>query len=196
MFTSLFIPLIIILIFLIYVKRSNNDVTIVKSTVDGEDYVVQNKKDKLQAANALANIKIKLKELIGHLKQNKNNDQRVTLLLSRFDPNKISEGAKDRNYTTYTLNKGEKIVFCLRARDNSERLHSLNLLLFVAIHELAHIMTVSTGHTEEFQKNFTYLLHEAVDIGIYKPENFRANPTTYCGISVTDTPLSDEFFTK
>lgn len=117
-------------------------------------------------------------------------------MASKFQPNNISEGGKDKSYTTYTLNKGEKIVFCLRTRDNTDQLHNINLLLFVAIHELAHIMTLSTGHTPEFQKHFSFLLKEAVDFGIYQPENFRANPTTYCGIPVTDTPLPESIFGK
>ena len=194
MFTSLFIPLMIILIFLIYMRKSNTEVTIVKSKIDGYSYVVQNLKDKQHAADMLAQIKIKLKQLTDHLRKNNASEEHVKRLLKRFKPDKISEGTKDKNYTTYTLNKGEKVVFCLRARDGSEKLHDLNLLFFVAVHELAHIMTVSTGHTEEFQENFSYLIHKAADIGIYQPENFRANPTTYCGISVTDTPLTDDFF--
>jgi hypothetical protein len=38
------------------------------------------------------------------------------------------------------------------------------------------------------------LLQEAVEFGLYQPENFRENPTTYCGIAVTDTPLPDSVF--
>lgn len=182
--------------FLIYIKRRNNEVTVVRSKIDGTEYVVQNLKDKQDAADVLAQIKLKLKNLIDHLTKTKKENDKVDLLLSRFKPDSISEGARDNNYTTYTLNKGEKVVFCLRTRDDQEKLHNLNLLVFVAIHELAHIMTVSTGHTEEFQGNFGYLLENAVKIGIYYPEDFRNKPVTYCGIPVTDTPLSDEYFSK
>ena len=193
-FTQLFIPLMLLLIFIIYLKRKGTDVTMVTSSVDNEKYVVQNKKDKHRAANLLANIRVELVKLVNGLKQRHPEDDRIDRLHKQFQPDKISEGTRDNNYTTYTLNKGEKIVFCLRTRDQTDRLHDLNLLLFVAIHELAHVMTLSQGHTPEFQDNFSFILKEAVNLGIYKPENFRDNPTTYCGIAVTDTPLQDEHF--
>lgn len=195
-FTQLFIPLVIILLLLIYFKNSNGEVTNVKSHFDGRTYVVQNKKDKKDAAELLAKTREKLISLIQGLKQKHKDDDRIDRLATKFQPDKISEGNEDSNYTTYTLNKGEKIVFCLRTRDKNDNLHDLNMITFVAIHELSHIMTKSTGHTDEFQKNFEFLLQEAVDLGLYKPENFRENPTTYCGIPVTDTPLNDTYFKK
>lgn len=194
-FPQIFIPAVLVFFLIMYVRKTGAEVTVVKANTDGKEYIVQNKKDKQQAAELLASIKSKLSQLVQKLK-NKHADKNeaVNRLANRFQPDTISEGGKDKSYTTYTLNKGEKIVFCLRARDNTDRLHDINLLVFVAIHELAHIMTLSTGHTEEFQKNFTFLLKEAVDFGLYQPENFRANPTTYCGIDVTDTPLPDSVF--
>lgn len=193
-FTQLFIPLVVILLFLLYFKNSNGEVTNVKSHFDGHSYIVQNKKDKKEAAELLAKTREKLISLINGLKQKHKEDDRVERLASKFQPDKISEGNEDSNYTTYTLNKGEKIVFCLRTRDKNDNLHDLNMITFVAIHELAHIMTKSTGHTEEFQKNFEFLLQEAVDLGLYQPINYRENPTTYCGIPVTDTPLNNSYF--
>jgi len=181
---------------LIYFKNSNGEVTNVKSHFDGRTYVVQNKKDKKDAAELLAKTREKLISLVDGLKQKHKDDDRIDRLSTKFQPDKISEGNEDSSYTTYTLNKGEKIVFCLRTRDKNDNLHDLNMITFVAIHELSHIMTKSTGHTDEFQKNFEFILKEAVDLGLYKPENFRENPTNYCGIPVTDTPLNDSYFKK
>ena len=195
-FSQLFIPFVIILLLIIYFKNSNGEVTNVKSHFDGRVYVVQNKKDKKDAAELLAKTREKLMSLIEGLKQKHKDDERVDRLSTKFQPDKISEGNEDSNYTTYTLNKGEKIVFCLRTRDKNDNLHDLNMITFVAIHELSHIMTKSTGHTEEFQQNFEFILKEAVALGLYKPENYRENPTNYCGIPVTDTPLNDSYFKK
>ena len=193
-FTQLFIPLMLVLIFLIYMKNQGTEVTSIKSKVDNRSYIVQNKKDKQQAADMLARVRLKLISFADKLQSKHPDDDRVKRFISRFQPDKISEGSKSNNYTTYTLNKGEKIVFCLRARDSEERIHKLNLIVFVAIHELAHIMTNSQGHTPEFQDNFKFLIEEATDLGLYTPENFRENPTTYCGIDVTDTPLEGKYF--
>ena len=64
-----------------------------------------------------------------------------------------------------------------------------NTLTFVALHELAHIMTVSIGHTDEFWDNFKYLLEYAIKIKVYQRQNFRQHPVKYCGTKITDSPL-------
>ena len=193
-FTQLFIPFVLLLLLLIYVKNKKSEVTSIRSTIDHRQYIVQNKKDKQQAANLLAEVRTKLISLVDGLKKKHEKDERISRLASKFQPDQISEGDTSSKFTTYTLNKGEKIVFCLRTRDHQDNLHDLNMISFVAIHELAHIMTLSQGHTEEFQKNFKFLLEEAVDLGLYRPENFREKPQNYCGISVTDSPLGDKYF--
>ena len=47
------------------------------------------------------------------------------------------------------------------------RLIDSNTLMYVALHEMAHICTESVGHTEEFWKNFKFLIIEAEAINIY-----------------------------
>jgi len=78
---------------------------------------------------------------------------------------------------------------CLRSRDNFEKLIDINTLMFVSIHELGHIMTLSIGHTKEFWDNFKFLLKNTVIINIYKEINYSKYPKKYCGIEVTDSPL-------
>ena len=51
---------------------------------------------------------------------------------------------------SFNLNKGEKVVLCIRTRDKKEELIEENTITFVAIHELAHVMTKSVGHTDEW----------------------------------------------
>ena len=64
-----------------------------------------------------------------------------------------------------------------------------NIMMFVALHELAHIMTKSVGHTDEFWDNFRYLLKKAIKLGVYKDVNFEKNPVDYCGTKITNSPL-------
>lgn len=189
-YTDIVIVLILAYTVLTYFRRGAGDVSFVRSNVDGKEYLVRNLKDKQHAADMLANIRIQLQQFVSYLNNKHPSNTDVQRLVSRFNPNQISEGDYDIRYTTYTLNKGEKIVFCLRSRSKqSEEIHRKNLLMFVAIHELAHIMTVSQGHTDEFKENFTFLLREAVDAGVYQAENFKESPENYCGMDVTDTPL-------
>lgn len=193
-FVNIIIPLILLFILLIYIKKQRTEVAWVTSRVDGQQYVVQNKPDKQIAADRLAQIKQNLVKLVSYCNQNHPKDERVQRMNLKFDPNAIAEGTEDARYTTYTLNKGEKMVFCLRTRDYQDHIHDLNLLTFVAVHELGHIMTISEGHTEEFNKNFQFLIQQAVKCGVYSPEDYRINPRKYCGIEVTDTPLGQEYF--
>ena len=60
--------------------------------------------------------------------------------------------------------------------------------MFVTLHELAHIMTKSIGHTKEYWDNFKDLLSEAVKINIYKPVDYSKDPIKYSGEEITDSP--------
>ena len=73
--------------------------------------------------------------------------------------------------------------------DKREKLIELNTIFFVVLHELAHIMTQSVGHTDEFWKNFKFILKNAVKLNIYKEIDYSKYPKKYCGIEVTDSPL-------
>ena len=61
--------------------------------------------------------------------------------------------------------------------------------MFVAIHELSHMMTIDNGHTKEFWDNMIFLLLEASKLGIYQIVDYRKNPTNYCGMPIDNTPL-------
>jgi hypothetical protein len=81
---------------------------------------------------------------------------------------------------------------CLRQREgNDESLVDENVMMFVALHEFAHVCTESIGHEPEFWNNFGWLLREAEAIEIYKYQDFRAHPVTYCGEKITDQPKYD-----
>lgn len=193
-FLNIIIPLLLLFILLIYVKKQNTEVTLVTSNIDGKQYVVQNKPNKQKAADVLAQIKRNMVRLVDYCNSNQPKDERVKRLVLKFDPDAIAEGTEDAKYTTYTLNKGEKMVFCLRTRDHQDNVHDVNLLTFVAIHELGHICSKTTGHTPEFNTNFQFLIQLAVKAGIYNPVDYRKTPQKYCGIEVTDTPLGQEYF--
>ena len=66
----------------------------------------------------------------------------------------------------------------------------MNTILFVAIHELAHIMSESKGHTTEFWNNMNYLLKAAINLGIYQEVDYKQNPINYCGMEINNTPLN------
>ena len=159
----------------------------VKSSVDDTEYTVQLKDDAKEAADLIATIKNKLRTLLEHLEKTYGaSDNRVEMLKDNYKPDRLSEGVDTPGYTSYSVNKGEQIVLCLRNRD---KLMDINTMTFVVLHEFAHLATESIGHTEEFWTNFKWILEEAVNIGIYTRQDFKSNNVDYCGIKITSSPL-------
>ena len=176
-------------LYYLYNYYLNEGLIKVKSKVDDEEYTVQIKDDAVEAADLIATIKGKLKTLLEHLEKTYgNSDIRVMALKENYKPERLSEGVDTPGYTSYSINKGEKIVLCLRNRD---KLMDLNTMTFVVLHEFAHLATESIGHTEEFWNNFRFMLKEAIKIGIYKRHDFKKKPEKYCGTMITDSPLKD-----
>ena len=190
-FHSVFIIIFLIFLAYMYIENRNNDIEYVVSSYDNNGYLVRKMDDKEDAANLLAKIRHNLVRLCGHLNNKYNREDGIVRLLYKFNPENIIETSKGSKYTSYSVNKGEKIVLCLRSRDNKEELVDENTLMFVSLHELAHIMTKSVGHTKEFWKNFKFLLKNAINLGVYTHIDYNSNPQKYCGITVTDTPLND-----
>lgn len=192
-FTALFIVSVIIFFIYFHFKNSFLNITYVKSKVDNRMYLVRNVADKQKAADTLANLNKNLLKLVDYLHKNKKKDKRykdILRLKENFKPDNISESTQLSKYTSYSVNKGEKIIFCIRSKTD-QKIERFNILMFVALHELGHLMSKSIGHTEEFWDNFKYLLEEAVKINIYKKDDFNKIPVKYCGVDITDTPLND-----
>lgn len=188
--SSIVVVLAAILGYLIWDTYYANEVEYITSSIDNNTYLVRSLPDKEEAANLLARIREKLETFISHMSKNFLNDERVVRLVENFRADKISEGSENAKYTSYSINKGEKIVLCLRSRDEKKQLVDLNTMMFVVLHEIAHLATKSIGHTPEFWDNFKWILKEAVNVGIYKSQDFNSKPVEYCGIQITDNPLN------
>jgi len=178
--------ILISIFFIAMAKSQGAEVTRVHSEINGHSYVVQNLKDKKAAANMLAELHLKINQLIALL-LNSDGDNPAVKRLARNFQGKISERTPENIYTSYTVNKGEHVHMCIREKDN--RLTDLNTIFFVALHEMAHIMTRSNGHTPEFRTNFKFLLQRSIEYNLYKYERYQDNPKSYCGIQIKNNPL-------
>ena len=67
---------------------------------------------------------------------------------------------------SYTINK-ERIYMCLK--DETGNYYSENMLIYVLLHELGHVLSKSIGHTDEFYRIFDDLLLEATKNNLYDP---------------------------
>jgi hypothetical protein len=177
-----------------YTRKALFDMSYVKSTVDDNSYLVRNLPDKLEAANRLAEVRSRILRLMKHFKQSNTDNQIARDILKNFDadPSRFSESTPDSSYTSYTLNKGEKIHVCLRQKNATQDLVDVNVLTFVTLHEVGHIGTREIGHTPLFWNNFAWILKQAEELGIYEFQNFAEQPVPYCGISITDQPKYKE----
>lgn len=99
-------------------------------------------------------------------------------------PSTIINGRKPDS--SFTLNK-KKISLCLRD-DKTKKFHNINDIMFVCIHELAHIVNPTFGHPKSFWIYMKFLLHEAQLIGIYEPEDYSKNNKKYCNTHLRANP--------
>lgn len=85
---------------------------------------------------------------------------------------KFYEGKK-----SYTINK-KKVYICLNDPNTKEQ-YPMNMLMYVAIHELAHVFCDEIGHTRKFHQIFNTLLYRAEEKGIY--DSSIPLISNYCG---------------
>ena len=187
----IFIAFILIVCLRIYYESDAFNLKCIISDVDGNRYCVR-ERDKLElAADLLAKVTQKCKDLVEYVEEKHPDDERVKRLVEGFNPKKISETLPTSELTAYSENKGEKIAFCLNTTKNGNKLIDLNTLTFVALHELSHIMTTSVGHKQEFWQNFKFVLENAKAAGLYNPVDYKKNPQQYCGMEISDNPYFD-----
>lgn len=180
--------LLIVLMFGIIILNKvneNKDLKSEISEIDGKSYFVRKLPDSQEASNLLSKITNDLKLLVNRIKPEEKDgcDQ----LISNFDPDNIVENVPESKYTSYSLNKGEKLAICLRHKPTEEFMN-YNIIIFVCLHELAHVMTDEVGHTTKFWDNMKFLLEKGEECKIYKPDDYSKNPQMYCGMEINSTP--------
>jgi len=190
-----YIILIAIIVLCIYVYFENYgefQLKCIVSDEDGHKYCVRERSKIQKAANLLAKVTNKLKQLVQYLHKKYPEQDNVNRLVENFNPKKIMETLPTSDFTAYSENKGEKIAFCLnKDKHNNEDLIDEKTLTFVAIHELAHVASKSIGHKSEFWENFKFLLENAEEAGIHSPVDYKNNPQEYCGMKIHDNPYYD-----
>jgi hypothetical protein len=186
---------IVIVLILIICRQKRNEGFVV-STVDNNKYdVLDTFEDKDVAADILARINLTNQKFISYLQNHGGSRQKIMgdLLRKRYRPDNIIENdPPDKWNTSYTEDKGKLLAICLREKESGKnKFHTFDLLLFVSLHELAHIGSIEYGHDEEFWNNFAFILHQAHESGIYNPVDYSKYPVNYCGLDVTNNPFFD-----
>ena len=183
--------IILILILLIFSKCVNNETfQVIKTGKNGKQYKVQEYPNEQEAANLLGELDKNINTFLNGLKIDFPNDERIKRMSNNLKSTIIEEGQHKEGESAYTINKGELMKICLRKKIKDKPFHTLNTLMFVVIHELAHVISISIGHNEEFITNFRFLLREAPKYDIdYEPIDYSENSMEYCGVNVTHNPF-------
>ena len=122
--------IVVIFTILINAEKSWNNMTYVKSRVNGKEYKVRKLDDKEEASDMLAETHEKLHKVCEILEVSNPDDERVKVLKERFPYTTLEESDGNGSQTSFSINKGEKIVLCLRSKDGTNKLVDKNLLLW------------------------------------------------------------------
>lgn len=189
---TILIAIIVVIIYLFLFHNKKNVILI--EGRDKNKYLVYNDAQKNDSALLLGDIINNMFKLRDYLFENINN-------YSEFDPyirqlhknlhkerSLIYENDPNSKLTSFSVNKGEEIAFCLRSKQN-DKLHEINLIMYVALHEMAHIACPEIGHGELFKKIFKFLTKIAIEIKLYNLDNYESNPVEYCGMMLSSNIL-------
>jgi len=193
----LYLIIILFVIFILFFKISYAKMTYLKSDIDNKFYLVRDLHDKQIACNMLASIKNNIIILINYLSLHKNDkykDYKINIerLEDKIYNVNISENPNKNKDTSYSINKGEELVLCLRSKKNPDSFHDTNLIFYVVLHEISHIASPFyepefKGHGPQFKRIFAFLTGVAIELNLYNKIDFNNKPEEYCGMHITDS---------
>jgi hypothetical protein len=180
----------------------------VVSSVDGMRYRVhEGHAGPQRAADTLARLNARIIDLMRHLRgrylrgggdglaAHPQRREAVLQLLARYNPDNLAENSpKDPSGdTSYTIDKGAVVAICLRDRDpgGDSRIHDIDTLTFVTLHEMAHIAIKDIDHPPRFWSAFRFILEEAEAAGVYTSPRYEQAPRQYCGVKIDYNPRYD-----
>jgi predicted metal-dependent hydrolase len=187
---NILLGLIIIFVY-IFIYFNKNDLIYVESNT-GVSYLVQKSDNKQEKANLLDKLMKNLFLLKNHLINNIDKypeiAEYIKQLQKNFNENRtvIYETDPKTKLTSYSVNKGEELSFCLTSK-KTNKLHDINLLMYVAIHELSHIACPEIGHGELFKKIFKKFVEISVKLDIYDRVDYNQYPVEYCGMNLNSS---------
>ena len=154
--------------------------------------MVRDLSDKTTAVIMLSTIRLNILKLNDYLFEHRNDTYKeyksyIEQLNDRIKSVTISESRETSQSTSYSVNKGEELVFCLRSKKEWNKFHNFNTIMYVALHEISHIACPEYGHGPLFKKIFAFITKVASELNIYTITDFNKTPEEYCGIYITES---------
>jgi predicted metal-dependent hydrolase len=192
MHNTIIFSLIIIFLYIFLFLNRNNVIYI--ESKSGTKFLVNNDSMKEAASDLLSTIVENMFKLKNYLYKFKDNYSDYEVYIYQLNTNLneattiIYETEPNSDLTSYSINKGEELAFCLKSKKTG-KLHDINLLMYVALHEMAHIACPETGHGDLFKKIFKFLTERAIEINLYRRVDYNQQPTEYCGMVLSSSIL-------
>jgi hypothetical protein len=178
---------------LIVAAKSMKDTLVSMHIVDGYKVRDPNDKESLRRLKQLSSFTTKLFSIIrANVKYASHPG--CKRLTSRFQcPNDICR-VQEKSYTydqyaAYSVDKGKVIGICTKHEGKHV---NENTMIYVYLHELAHVMSEQYDHDQAFWNNFAYLLEIAITHGLYVYEPFHLKNEHFCGENIQYTPFIPE----
>ena len=172
---------IIVFILIIYYFLKNS---LVKTKASNNKIYYTQKSNAKMAAEKLVKIDIFLEKLNKHLLEDHKDNKMIQKKLKNNVT--IKELPKNSKHVGYIINKNT-LHICLRNK-NGQFINKYNKVYFVVMHELAHMITKTTGHTDEYWNNYKLILETSINHKLYTYNNYYENPVEYCGKKINSTP--------
>ena len=193
----IFLIFIILILIFLFFKFNYQKMTYVKCDIDNNFYLVRDLPNKIIAVNMLGTIKKNINILVDYLDEHKDtkykeNKLYITRLKKRLYNINIVENTGIGRDTSYTINKGDELVLCLRSRVKYDEFHDINLIQYVVLHEISHVASPFyepkyNNHGPIFKKIFQFITSVAIELGLYNKIEFNKQPAEYCGITINDS---------
>jgi hypothetical protein len=205
-FIGIIVSIIISITVLIIYKTVNirKKSAFIVSSIDKRIYrVIEEFYDKNDAVNIMAEVNAFIFDYLKYMrnkykikkKGQRNEIEFVERMLNNYNPDNILENDPlPGEDTSYVINKGDEFGICLRNKsDNPGKIHDIDIIKFVVLHELAHLGNITYGHEYDFWAFFKFILINAVEADLYTPVNYRLTPVNYCGLEITFSPYYSNY---
>jgi hypothetical protein len=153
--------------------------------VNGKFYMVHNAHDnQAEAAKQMAEIDRRIEKLL----RAPEFAPKYPEIIASYSFTKLIENSPKNRENTTSYVDADHMALCLRSEFGD--IEDINTLMFVALHEISHYVTIKDDddHGREFWLIFRDILLAAKTEGIIDLINYRDKPIRYCGLLIDYNP--------
>ena len=181
----IFILIIFILIF--HFKKTSK----IKIVINKKEFYVNKCDDQYYAALIMNIIYTNVFELLKNMNEKKKiiSKKEIIRVTNIWKNMTIIETDYDSNDTSFMIAKGDSLYICIRNK-KKKIFTDINTLMYVILHELAHIFNPKYEHDDVFTNFNIELLIEAINKNFYKYIDYNKKNIEYCGITINKNILT------